>query len=391
MSFSVAVLLVFTLVSACEAYSISFPVSQARRPVWQGTRLTKRLWPFRHHLQPARQANQRPVQSLFQRYERPEHDFRLKATGRDVKLTNYHDKFYSCPISIGTPGQEFNVTFDTSSSITWVPSIHAPPKYRKMHVYKRYKDELSNTHSTDNKHFDVIYDSGRVTGYCSQDSVTIAGLRITNQSFGEALLEPDLFRHTTIDGILGLGLNNIDEDKEPSVFDNMVSQGLVPAPVFSIYLNRYGSGGPDSGLTLGGTNTYYCEEEFTFVDLTVSHRWQFKMDGIQLSSGDGIFNESRCQAEVDSTISFIVGPQEEVHALNTQLGGKLYPGHLGLYKYKFDCSEVDDLPDVEFVVNGKKLSLSSTDYVVKVNTPPFIYFRYAHVRKRYQIQAFLWN
>ncbi|GFO17403.1 cathepsin d [Plakobranchus ocellatus] len=34
-------------------------------------------------------------------------------------------------------------------------------------------------------------------------------------------------------------------------------------------------------------------------------------------------------------------------------------------QYEFDCSEVDSLPDVEFLIKGKKLSLSSKDYVVK--------------------------
>ncbi|GFO45483.1 cathepsin d-like aspartic protease, partial [Plakobranchus ocellatus] len=199
----------------------------------------------------------------------------------------------------------------------------------------------------------------------------IAGLTVNNQSFGEALIEPDLFRGMMIDGILGLGLSNIEGGEEPSIFDNIVRQGLVPVPVFSIYLNRYGSGGPDSALTLGGANPYFCEERFTFADLTVPHRWQFEIDRVQLSSGDGIFTSGR-QAVVDLSTSFIVGPMKEVHALNTQLGGKLFPDHPELhtgshvYKYKFDCSEVDDLPDVEFVVNGKKLSLSSRDYVVKM-------------------------
>ncbi|GFO17767.1 lysosomal aspartic protease [Plakobranchus ocellatus] len=192
----------------------------------------------------------------------------------------------------GFPGQEFNVALDTSSSMTWVPSIHAPPEYRRMHMYKRYVDKLSRTYSTNKKHFDVIDNSGRVTGYFSQDSFTIAGLKIKNQSFGEALLEPDLFWRTKNDGILGLG--------------------------------------------------------------------------VQLSSGDSIFSKSGYQAVVDSSSSFVAGPFEETRVINQQLGGKSFIGHHGLYNYKFDCSEVDNLPDVEFIVNGQKLSLSGRDYTARV-------------------------
>ncbi|GFN95372.1 cathepsin d [Plakobranchus ocellatus] len=324
MNFSAHFFFVLTLVSICEAYSSGFPVAQARKLVLQRTRFTKRLWPSRHRLQSVRQANQRPVQSSFQRFQSTKQNFRQKRIGRDVKLTNHRDKLYSCPITIGFPGQEFNVALDTSSSMTWVPSIHAPPEYRRMR------------------------------------------LKIKNQSFGEALLEPDLFWRTKNDGILGLGFNNIDGDEEPSVFDNMVSQGLVQAPVFSIYLNRYGSSGPDSVLTLGGTNPYYFEEDFIFADLTVPHRWQFKIDRVQLSSGDSIFSKSGYQAVVDSSSSFVAGPFEETRVINQQLGGKSFIGHHGLYNYKFDCSEVDNLPDVEFIVNGQKLSLSGRDYTARM-------------------------
>ncbi|GFN84941.1 cathepsin d [Plakobranchus ocellatus] len=366
MNFPAALFFVLTLVSVCEAHSSGFPISQAKRPVWQSTNFAKRLWPFRRLSKPVHRAKQRPVQSLFQPSQSTKQDFRQKPTGRDVKLTNYLDNLYSFPITIGTPGQKFNVTFDTSSSITWVPSIRSPLAKSRKHKYNRYKDELSSTHASNFKRFDVLYDSGRATGYLSEDRLTIAGLTIKRQSFGEALFEPNLFKGTTNDGILGLGLSYIDRKEEPSVFDNMVSQGLLEAPVFSIYLNRYGTSGPDSVLTLGGANPEYCEEDFTFADLTEPHRWQFKIDRVQLSSGDGIFSESGYQAIVDSSSSLIVGPFDDVRALNEQLGGKLFQGHHGLYNYKFNCSEVDNLPDVEFIVNGKKLSLSSRDYITKM-------------------------
>ncbi|GFN84848.1 cathepsin d [Plakobranchus ocellatus] len=365
MNSSAAVLLLLTLTSICAAHVIRdyqnlLRSSPVRRQPWQQRSVGKRLVlyrPFREHLQ-------RPMQPFPKSYKRANRNVREKATTRDIKLENYYNNLYYGPITIGTPEQEFNVAFDTGSPFTWVPSAHCPSEEEPCRLSQKYNNESSSTYKANGKPFEVSYDLGEVSGYRSYDNIAVAGATIHNQEFGESILEPDLFDDTLNDGIFGLGFSNIDEGEKLSAFDNMVSQGLLPAPVFSFYLNRADSGDPDSVLTLGGTNPEYYTGDFTFANLTAPDRWQFKMDRVQLSNGDSIVCEHGCQAIVDTGTSFIVGPIEEVDALNKNLGAKPLARNPKLHL--LDCSKVDSLPDLEFIVSGKKFSITSRDYVIKV-------------------------
>ncbi|GFN84847.1 cathepsin d [Plakobranchus ocellatus] len=339
MYLSLATALTLTFASFCAASDVNVPVSQSKRPAWKSNNAPRQSRPFGPpylgkafrrpvplgppHERLLRQRYPRPQKALRKPHQQHVWDFKPTSTARDVKLINYHDTLYSGPMSIGTPEQQFDVTFDTGSPMTWVPSIHCQPD-QSTDMYKKYNNASSSTYQAIGYPFEAVYDLGLVAGYCSQDTVTVAGLTIENQIFGEAIIESDLFSSNLNDGVFGLGLTIYG----PTVFDNMVNQGLLPAPVFSFYLNRQDSDGPTSVLTLGGTNPEYYTGDFTYVDLTASDRWQFEIERVQLSNGDVLMSESGRQAVVDSSTSLIVGPMEEVAILNRKLGAKPLPGHV---------------------------------------------------------------
>ncbi|KAK3795677.1 hypothetical protein RRG08_055194 [Elysia crispata] len=291
-------------------------------------------------------------------------DFYRNVNPGDEPLRNFQDAEYYGPITIGTPGQFFNVVFDTGSSNLWIPSVHCLKTDVACQKHNKYNNATSSTYKADGKRFVIRYGTGNVEGYLSRDTVTVAGIAVVNQTFGEALQESSDFVNTPADGLLGMGFPEISEDQVKTVFGNMVRQKLIPEPVFSFYLNRFESVSPGGILTLGGTNPSHYTGDFTFLEVTKKGYWQFKMDRINVKGEELTLCRNGCQAIADTGTSLIVGPGREVSELNRKLGGT--PTAQGLYIVR--CEEVSSLPDVVITLKGKSFPLTGPQYVLRAQT-----------------------
>ncbi|XP_062152239.1 aspartic proteinase A1-like [Alnus glutinosa] len=237
-----------------------------------------------------------------------------------VELKNYMDAQYFGEIGIGTPSQKFTVIFDTGSSNLWVPSSKC---YFSVACFfhSKYKSSQSSTYQKNGKSAEIHYGTGAISGFFSQDHVTLGDLAVKNQDFIEATREPSItFVAAKFDGLLGLGFQEISVGNAVPVWYNMVNQGLVNEPVFSFWLNRNIEGEEGGEIVFGGIDSDHYIGEHTYVPVTQKGYWQFDLDDVLVDGETTGFCADGCSAIADSGTSLLAGPTTVVTQINHAIG-----------------------------------------------------------------------
>ncbi|EDW27624.1 GL20169 [Drosophila persimilis] len=126
-------------------------------------------------------------------------------------LSNVNNLQYYGSISIGTPPQNFMVQFDTGSSNLWIPSVDCFSA--DCYYHNTYSSANSTTYQVNGTAFSITYGSGSVSGILSTDVVTVAGLKIPRQMFGEAtIVTGTSLLDASFDGIFGMAYSSLAVD-----------------------------------------------------------------------------------------------------------------------------------------------------------------------------------
>jgi hypothetical protein len=272
-----------------------------------------------------------------------------------IVINDYENSQYYGQITIGAPEQKFNVIFDTGSADLWVASSNCDSSCGRTHA--KYDSSKSKTYVANGTVFDIEYGSGPVSGYDSNDRVGLGGLVVTNQVFAEVTDASGLgaaYKLGKFDGILGMAFSSISVNKNPTIFEAAFNQGLVSSKQFAFYL---GNSEDDAGeLVLGGYDTTHFTGELTWVNLIAETYWEIKLDKLVVDTTT--YAKDGAKAIIDTGTSLLTGPSEIVKSLAAQVGAK----SLSNGEYMVSCRA--DLPDFDFIIDGKTYTLTSTDYLI---------------------------
>ena len=265
------------------------------------------------------------------------------------------DTTYYGTIQLGSPSQKFNVIFDTGSSDLWVMSSGCKSPACSGHTL--YYVNHSTTYEDNGKPFSIVYGTGQVAGKMSYDDVTLGGLRIKKQGFGETINCPgSTFQGTPFEGIMGMGFQGLSSTNTPTPFQNMIAQKLIKDAVFAFKLNPKSSS-KGGILTLGGTDRNDYEGEITWLKVERPLYWEVALDSVKMGP---ITVTDPARAIIDTGTSLLALPTYIADYINMMIGGQ----STGSGLYIVDCQTLSKLPNVVFTMSGHHFTLKPTEYIL---------------------------
>jgi len=257
----------------------------------------------------------------------------------DVALEDYMNLQWYGRIQLGTPGSSYKVLFDTVFSNLWVPAVNCT---NCAAANTKYNPSASTTYQANGTSFKIDQGILSVKGYVAHDVITIGGLTC-EVDFGAAteesglLLIPGLVK---FDGILGLGWPNASVDGLTPVMQGLEEEKVIDSYMVGFYLQ---SDVHKTGkLTIGGYDKSKAKS-ISWVPVATENTWTVNL---QKLSFEGVVATNVTGAIIDTGLSFLFGPKDDVSSIAEQVGAT----YIGYNGYSVSCSA--NLPDMELTLGS---------------------------------------
>lgn len=322
-------------------------------------------------------------------------------------------------VRVGTPPQEFNVVFDTSTGLSWIRGS----KCRTENCLDRctyYSTRSTSAVSTGHK-YSVNYGDSCVDTRIYQDKVEFSGITVPNMPIGGADRMSGF--DAGFDGYLGLGPNiqfnktgklyagqgNLqrrqDFENQPSSFVNSAFQiGQVQSPQFGVFVTPNAtttntttpaapadpaapqpatnvpasSGGftkrsdadcPAGYLIFGGVDTSKIDGSFKYLPLADpadgnSRNWDVCLRKADFGNGLSFEQHPDAIASISLSTSYITLPCRQADKFHDKIGGKYLES---TQTYSIKCSEISKLPPLKLRFDEYTVELPASYWTKEVD------------------------
>ncbi|KAK9802917.1 hypothetical protein WJX73_006571 [Symbiochloris irregularis] len=280
---------------------------------------------------------------------------------RRAKNAAYYGSF-----ELGTPPQKFLGCFDTGSADVWVPSSSCTSTSCEEHT--EFSSSASSTYERSNSVFSVTYATGAVTGYVSSDTLTFGSpsTSVSSQSFGLATSLSSDFDDTSCDGLFGLGYAALSQMRVLPPFFTMLSEGILPQSLFSVWLNPNPMQLEAGSITFGGIDKSRYSGDITYLPSVSNTYWAVGLSGMAVD--DSAVSVTAKMAIMDSGSTAILMGNDDAATVNGAIPNMQLLEQHNTYALSCGCSDscLEALPDVTFELGGRSYSLGPESYIIKV-------------------------
>ena len=247
----------------------------------------------------------------------------------------YSKNYYTIPLLVGTPEEEYEVQIDTSTATSWIPSSSCS---NCIMSHRLYDQEDSRTSSPTDNFVEIEDEDGNVEGYQIADNIKLGSYKLKQFGFVEVTKVADNFKDH-YQGKLGLGYKStLLKDDEFNFLEKLKKHNLIKKKIFTINAINEKKGMLFIGDIPGKPYNTYCNVTNTDdLDEMYQESWVCKMTHIGIFDREkGIFNKIKFYDELknnklvsfDSAYDFIAVPMSEKEGIEKLLG-----------KAKLQCTE----------------------------------------------------
>ena len=143
----------------------------------------------------------------------------------------YNKNYYTIPLQIGTPEEEYELQIDTSTSTSWIPSYRCK---NCIMARRLFDPEDSRTSSPTNTFIKIEDEDGDVEGYQTADNIKLGTYKLKQFSFVAVTKVGDNFMDH-YQGKLGLGYGNYFlKNEEFNFLEQLKKNSLISKKIFTI-------------------------------------------------------------------------------------------------------------------------------------------------------------